>query len=105
MSVIKMPRTSKSETEIAVLQVQMKNVEEKVEEVRSQVKEMHDSADSHASEVRILLKEMQESAQEAHTELSKKISSLEKWRYMMMGAGIVMGYLGFDLAAKLLQTH
>lgn len=105
MTVIKMPRTSKTETEIAVLQVQMKNVEEKVEEVREQVKEMHDCADSHANEVRSLLKGMQDSAQEAHTELSKKISSLEKWRYMMMGAGIVIGYLGFDLIARLLRAH
>jgi hypothetical protein len=39
----------------------------------------------------------------AHKELGSKVSALEKWRWMMMGAGIVIGSLGFDSIAKLLK--
>jgi hypothetical protein len=35
--------------------------------------------------------------------MSEKISALEKWRWMMMGAGVVIGSLGFDTIAKLLK--
>lgn len=104
MNTIKMPRTSKTETEIAVLQIQMKNVEEKVEEVRVQIKEIHDGNDRNAAEVRKMLQDIQDSAQAAHAELGKKIGALEKWRYMMMGAGLAIGYFGFEFVAKLLQA-
>jgi carbamoyl-phosphate synthase small subunit len=36
-------------------------------------------------------------------ELASKVSALEKWRWMLMGAGIVLGSLGFDMVAKLLK--
>jgi hypothetical protein len=39
----------------------------------------------------------------AHRELGSKVSALEKWRWMLMGAGIVIGSLGFDTIAKLLK--
>jgi hypothetical protein len=35
--------------------------------------------------------------------MAEKISSLEKWRWMLMGAGIVIGSLGYDTVAKLLK--
>jgi hypothetical protein len=35
--------------------------------------------------------------------MSDKILSLEKWRWMMMGAGVVIGSLGFDTIATLLK--
>ena len=46
---------------------------------------------------------MQDASESAHKSLSEKISSLEKWRWMMMGAGIVIGSLGFDTLSKLLK--
>jgi hypothetical protein len=40
----------------------------------------------------------------AHKVYGAKVSALEKWRWMMMGAGIVViGSLGFDTIAKLLK--
>ena len=39
----------------------------------------------------------------AHKELASKVSQLEKWRWMLMGAGIVLGSFGFDAIAKLLK--
>ena len=93
-----------AETDIAVLQVQVKNIEEKVGEIKSDVKDLQKSIDDHAEETQKTLKAMGESSANAHKAMSDKISSLEKWRWMMMGAGIVLGSLGYDTIAKLL-TH
>lgn len=93
----------KAETEIAVLQVQVQNIEEKVGELKADVKEIQSSIDKHAEDTQRTLKEMKQASAEAHGAMSQKISSLEKWRWMMMGAGIVLGTLGYDTVAKLLK--
>jgi len=49
-----------------------------------------------------MMKSMEVSASNAHSELSKKISALEKWRWMLMGAGVVIGALGWPTIGKLL---
>jgi hypothetical protein len=46
---------------------------------------------------------MKEGSHLAHKSMSDKILSLEKWRWMMMGAGVVIGSLGFDTIAKFLK--
>ena len=97
---IKMPKT---ETDIAVLQVQVKNIEQDVSEIKSSLKDMHECIDRNATETRDMLKEMREEDNKAHKELGSKVSALEKWRWMMMGAGIVLGSLGFDMIAKMLK--
>jgi hypothetical protein len=50
-----------------------------------------------------LIKEYHEQNVAEHKSLSSKISVLEKWRWMIMGAGIVLGSLGFDTISKLLK--
>ncbi len=99
---INMPAQT-TKTEIAVLQVQVKNIEQDVSEIKSSIKEMHECLDRNATETRDMLKEMREEDNKAHKELGSKISALEKWRWMMMGAGIVIGSLGFETIAKLLK--
>ena len=99
---IKMPAQT-TKTDIAVLQVQVKNIEQDVSEIKTSLKEMHECLDRNATETRDMLKEMREEDTRAHKELASKISALEKWRWMMMGAGIVLGSLGFDMIAKLLK--
>jgi chromosome segregation ATPase len=98
---IKMPM--KTETEIAVLQVQVQNIEEKVGEIKQDLKSVHECLDRNSEEVKHLIKELQESDTKAHASLSQKVSALEKWRWMMMGAGIVIGSLGFETVGKLLR--
>lgn len=93
----------KTQTEIAVLQVQVKNIEDKVGELKEDLKSVHECLDRNSEEMKQLIREMQESDSRAHTALSSKVSALEKWRWMMMGAGIVIGSLGFDTMAKLLK--
>jgi len=102
MTTIKMPAQT-TKTEIAVLQVQVKNIEQDVSEIKSSLKEMHECLDRNATETRELLTNMRNEDITAHKELGSKVSALEKWRWMMMGAGIVIGSLGFDTVAKLLK--
>ena len=97
---IKMPKT---ETEIAILQIQVKNIEQDVSEIKTSLKDMHECLDRNAHETKEILKEMRDEDTRAHASLGAKVSALEKWRWMMMGAGVVIGSLGFDTIAKLLK--
>lgn len=92
-----------AETEIAVLQVQVKNIDDKVSDLKEDLKAVNTSIDKHAQETAMYLKGMKDVSTSAHVAMSEKINSLEKWRWMMMGAGIVVGSLGFDALAKLLK--
>lgn len=92
-----------AETDIAVLQVQVQNVEEKIGELKEDVKDLRQGIDDHAELTQKTLKEMKDASFIAHKSMSEKISALEKWRWMMMGAGVVIGSLGFDTIAKLLR--
>jgi hypothetical protein len=100
---IKMPSQTTTKTDIAVLQVQVKNIEQDVSEIKASLKEVHECLDRNAHETRELLTNMRNEDITAHKELGSKVSALEKWRWMMMGAGIVIGSLGFDTVAKLLK--
>ena len=91
------------ETEIAVLQIQVKNLEEKIGELKTDLKALHEAIESNAEETRNMLKAMREQDVKEHTELANKISALEKWRWMLMGAGVVIGSLGFPTVSALLK--
>ena len=91
------------ETEIAVLQIQVKNLEEKIGELKVDLKALYDAIESNAEETRQMLKSMREQDVKEHTELAGKISVLEKWRWMMMGAGIIIGSMGFPTVSALLK--
>jgi DNA repair exonuclease SbcCD ATPase subunit len=92
-----------TETEVAVLQVKVENIEQDVSEIKSDIKSLADVMTKKTEDTHRLIKDMAQSSEEAHKSLGSKISSLEKWRWMMMGAGIVIGSLGFDTVAKLLK--
>ena len=99
-------RTIKSiqaETDIAVLQVQVKNIDNKVDSLKEDLKDVNTSIDKHAETTAEYLKGMKDVSTSAHNAMSAKINSLEKWRWMLMGAGIVVGSLGFDTISKLLK--
>lgn len=91
------------ETEIAVLQIQVKTLEEKIGELKVDLKLLHDAIEANADETRRMLKSMREQDVKEHSELASKISVLEKWRWMMMGAGIIIGSLGFPTLSAILK--
>ena len=97
---IKMPKT---ETDIAVLQVEVQNVTDDIREIKADIKDIHVEMVKNNDDTRVMLKGMKDASSSAHQAMSEKISALEKWRWMMMGAGVVIGSLGFDTLAKLLK--
>lgn len=112
--VAKSSRAFKSETDIAVLQVRVNNVEEKFDDIKQDLENVATTVRQNAEATNLLfrenaetttnlLREVQRKNEEAHAKVERKISALEKWRWMMMGAGIVIGALGFDTIAKLLK--
>jgi len=73
-----------SDTDIAVLQVQVNNIETKINELKDDLREVHECLDKNAEETHKLIKELQETNDASHKALTDKVSSLEKWRWMMM---------------------
>ena len=97
---IRIPQT---QTEVAVLQVKVDNIEGKLIDIKEDLRFMHQSLEKNSTETQRMLKEMRDEDTKAHKELGTKVSNLEKWRWMIMGAGIVIGSLGFETLAKLLK--
>lgn len=91
-----------AETEIAVLQVQFKNLDEKVDDLKEDLKDVRENIVSTTESTQNLLRSFQDGNDKAHRELTSKISAIEKWRWMMMGAGVVIGALGWPALATLL---
>lgn len=84
-------RVEQAETEIAVLRVRFDNLDEKVDELKIEVKQLHSSMDKGVAENRTMLKEFQDANKKAHEDLGHKISGMEKIKWMLMGAAAVLG--------------
>ena len=94
-------KLKQTETEIAVLQVQYSHLNEKVDELKTGLKDLQTHIDNHMEATHKLIKEFQEENQKQHGEVEKKVSALEKWRWMLMGAGVLAGALGLPAIEKL----
>lgn len=105
MAQISAVQLKQAETDIAVLQVQFKNLDEKVDEVKTEIRDMREDMAGNTKETLDLIKEFQKTNTDSHTKMASKISALEKWRWMMMGAGVVIGALGYPAIAKLLGAN
>lgn len=91
-----------TETEIAVLQVQYGYLNEKMDDIKTDLKDLRSHIDGHAAAAQQLITNFQEENKEQHEKVEKKVSALEKWRWMLMGAGILAGAIGFPFIEKLL---
>ena len=98
---VRMPK--QAETEIAVLQVKVENIEKDVSEIKQDIRDVHDAQAAKHAETHKMLADMELAAQSAHKSLGEKINALEKWRWMMMGAGIALGALGHNVLGSLLS--
>ena len=83
-----------AETEIAVLQVRFTNLDDKIDDLKVDVTSIRDEIKESSEKATILIKDFQADNITSHKEMSGKISDLEKWRWMIMGAGLVIGSLG-----------
>ena len=79
------------ETDIAVLQVELRNLSEKVDE--------------HTKTTQQMLREYHAENNRQHNELFTRIVKIENWRYMIVGAGVVLGMGGMMGIEKLLGIH
>jgi predicted nuclease with TOPRIM domain len=88
---------------ISVVEVQVTNLDEKLDEIKVDVKEMHDCLDRTGAELKSTLKEMHEESCRQHNELAGKIGELEKfktkWTYMIAGAIAVIGFASGHVSA------
>ena len=89
-------KLKQTETDIAVLQVQVANLDEKIDDLKSDLTEIKESLKSNAEHNDIMLEQFKKENAEQHAELAEKVSSLERWRWMLMGAAALAGALGWS---------
>ncbi len=90
-------------TDVAILQVQVQNLHEKVDELKTDVKDLHDCLDRNMDETKALLKDFQDISTKQHEELSDKVSSFEKIKWMLMGAAALLGATGVEAVQMFLS--
>jgi predicted nucleic acid-binding Zn-ribbon protein len=90
------------ETDVAVLYERHKNLDGKVDELKLDLKEVRDSITATSESTQSMLQNFQKDNIKSHKEMTSKITALEKWRWMLMGAGLVIGALGWPVIEKLL---
>lgn len=104
MSATKTVRIPKqTETDIAVLQVKVENIEKELDEVKTEILKFQTTQEQRHQETHEYLQGMKEASMSAHNKMEEKINVLEKWRWMMMGAGIALGALGHNVLGSLLS--
>jgi uncharacterized protein (DUF342 family) len=88
---------------VSVVETKVDNIEEKLVELKEDVKNLHDCLDRTGDSLHAALKEMHQDSCNQHAELAGKISELEKfktkWMYMIMGGVAVFGFVSGHLSA------
>ena len=95
-------KLKQTETEIAVLQVQYSYLNEKVDGIKTDLKGLQTSIDNHMTEMKKTLETFKSENKSQHDAVEKKISALEKWKWMLMGAGVLAGAMGWTTLSKLI---
>jgi septal ring factor EnvC (AmiA/AmiB activator) len=98
-------KLKQTETDIAVLQTQVANLEEKIDDLKSDITEIKETLKSNSFETLAAFNEFKKENEEAHDKLNRKINTLEKWRYMVMGAAALAGAMGWQSIQTLLSQQ
>lgn len=93
---VRVQKIKQAEADIAVLQVQVANLDEKVDDLKSDIKELRGAMEKGSEETSNLIKDLQTSNQESHDKLAEKVNILERMRWMLLGAAAVGGAMGFE---------
>jgi hypothetical protein len=100
-SAVRQPKHA--ETEIAILQVQYTNIEDKVDELKTELKDLRVHLDAHAESTHALIRKFQSENKLAHDAVGTKIDNIEKWRWMIMGACVFAGAIGLPVLQKIIS--
>ena len=85
---------------IGIVETKVENLSEKLDDLKGDVKEMHDCLDKTRDDLKSQLETMYNASCEQHAELAKKIGNLEQIRQKMMW--MVAGAVAF---AGILSGH
>jgi adenylosuccinate lyase len=78
---------------VAVLETQVTSMDKKLDELRVDIKDMHDCLDKTRD---LIVSEIQLLKQEehlAHNQLNTRLTTLEQWRWYVLGVAAAVGYI------------
>lgn len=93
---------NQNETDIAVLQVQVANLNEKVDDLKVVLTDVKTLVEINSRNNADMIKELRKESTAQHLELSKKVSSIENWRWMIIGGALILVALGYKVATVVL---
>jgi hypothetical protein len=81
---------------LGIVETKVENLNGKLDDLKVDVKEMHDCLDKTRDSLIVKLDEMYSASCNQHSELATKISELEKWKqkwvYMIAGGAVVVSW-------------
>jgi predicted nuclease with TOPRIM domain len=82
---------------LGIVETKVENLNEKLDDVKRDIKDVHDCLDRTGDELKTQLQTMHDDSCKQHDTLAGKISDLEKfrmkWNYMIAGAIAVLGIM------------
>ena len=88
------------EKDVAVLKVTVDNVDKKTDELHTDIKELHSRISTQGRDIVDKLDGMQKDALDQHMSIRNemktiddKVSKLEQWKWTLIGAAVVVGWL------------
>ncbi len=94
---------------LGIVETKVVNLNEKIDEIKVDIKDVHDCLDRTGDELKEQLKLMHATACDQHDALAAKISEIEKfknkWMYMILGGAAVLGWVTghIDTVVKILN--
>lgn len=95
-SIEAVPQLATLPERVSVLEVRVQNIEEKIDDVKIDISDMHDN-------IVQTLRTMQQESTDQHNELAAKINELEKFRHKWVRIGLI--FLAFAAGAGWINSE
>jgi FtsZ-binding cell division protein ZapB len=90
------PKFQQTITDVALLQFEVKMLGEKLDDLKVELKDVHNCLDKNMAETKTFLENFQEKNDIQLKEITTKISGFEKLKWMFFGIAIVIGATGAE---------